>query len=473
MSFISFTSKWLNPAIFAHQSNFEREADTFSWLDRLVNRLENTTRYSWQGFQRPGYESSHRMNYRWFDPRHWMGMATPENSEEIYGDIADFEQEPYTGPGLPPFKDRSVAAQRTAAKISNKFIARIHVPDSYTQPEPALLQSPEPIEPAQEIQFSRATSLDNNTVSGPGPVAMPHIAAPSNIDVTNPDTDFILQTPGYGEIPGIETEKGRDPKPQAIKHYSPISDRIHSAVAQFVDKVYRVIPGLSADNQDITHPGHASIGAFINMYFGNKQISPLSRLSPGIHEAEFPGGIGLAPTTQGQGFSDEQTSAALPWTGVQEHNAAQFEDRAFLPFYAPDRPAQSFNFSYEIAEQPYAEPSPFTLPVPVSGAVPFQQATEAAAPAFPVSSPVSTGSGINSGPVYLAMAPLLRSMPAELALRPMPEELREGTSETEEEPAETEEQQEQAYDPEALATEVYAIIKRRILIEKERSRGSI
>ena len=70
------------------------------------------------------------------------------------------------------------------------------------------------------------------------------------------------------------------------------------------------------------------------------------------------------------------------------------------------------------------------------------------------------------------MAPLLRPMPAELALRPMPEELRDtGTAESAEET--TTQQREPAYDPEVVAAEVYAIIKRRILVEKERSRGSI
>jgi hypothetical protein len=474
MGFMSHSSKWLHPTMFPNQSRLENEGQRFSWVDRLVGRLENTSRYSSRGFQRPGLESARPLSYRWFDPRYWMVSPRPEDFTD-YGNANDMDAPEFIAQEVPQNIVMARPVRQAPAGIPRRFnrqdgnlmTGMENIPA--TEPMPAMQEgSPLP---------TTVVRVSSDRIAGPSgpsivraPAAMPHVA-PATLEnnEVQPAGSFHVQEEPLNNSPA---------EPQPVKHRGPLAAAIHKAMTRFMGTLDKSKAISSHSEPGAIQRRSDSINSFVERHSGSGFMPATVAMSqePPAPGASYPMEDAV-PLERHEDFSGQrfplmEFSRPPEEAGFEE---SLHEDNASLPFYAPSRQSSDL-FARESSADSYYQPASFALPVPAADA-----ASPAFAQGFPAAMAAAANAGmtapgnIGSGPVHLAMAPLLRPLPPELGGRREMPLLRENPfeTETEEESTETEEQREPEYDPEVLATEVYAIIKRRILVEQERSRGSI
>ncbi|OGO14516.1 MAG: hypothetical protein A2Z02_04015 [Chloroflexi bacterium RBG_16_48_7] len=268
----------------------------------------------------------------------------------------------------------------------------------------------------------------------------------------------------YDVLPGVNKEENAITQLAEIKHKSTVAGKIQGALSRFFNNMNKTdaVPG-SARISDPEKPAN-TFQPFLKKYFSNKFDYSGNDVSPEFREQAFESYFNMENPVVPQitGLPGDSADVLLQGIASQPEYSA-FESVASIPPYV----ANENNMILPFADSQPAVAQAFSINSPFSASALYAPANLPAA-----AGNIAHVNGISQGAAYLAMAPLLRPMPAELALRPMPEELRDtGTAESAEET--TTQQREPAYDPEVVAAEVYAIIKRRILVEKERSRGSI
>jgi len=464
--FFNLTAKWLNTSLYSKQSQLENEGKNYYWLRSLVNRLEHPSNFFLSGFQRNGYEATRSVKYRWFDPRYWMEPDIPDEINEA--DSIDTEITPaeVTGKkvrqplsGIREIQKNTAAMMQKYSRGSNfKF-------DIIPAGKPEL----HPVEPLSSII---QTGNDSLMLTANTPVMdIPSIPAnvPGNNDFTFPVVPLPVSETEYpsgtapvllpAEIQGGEKDViEKEPGLQEIWNEGPIARKIENSIKQLIKSIYKKESNRIYRSTDDSHRQGSFVTQFLRKFFKNvdnyseyeepvlpesqMQEQPILHNKPVISQEK-----GIFPDIVAESPSE---IPAEPGYGLNEFGAS-------IPF---EISAESgVNMPFRQFNQP-AEPS---LPLPV----PVMESSSAENSFIPqVAMPALSASGKSSGPVYLAMAPLLR---------PMPEELRGGEEDTQpasEAQVEQESANEPEYDPEQLAAEVYSIIKRRLLIEQERSRGS-
>ena len=456
-AFLNTSLRWMKPWLHSDCSQFERTETKYRWLDQLIDRLNHPTISILWNVKNKNRGSREAVKYSWFDPNNRIPPMSSADTDRLDVIGTDSKQQ----------KNEDDSTFQLAAKIAGKYIV---------DPSPTIVthtmtgQTEEPFGASPQISDNGWPSplnelgmairayqkglmqnpVDRQIINTERPPDVTYI--PSNLSGP-PDDDDKLPFRGKVSQSHIENlhEAGQVVKPFLKKYVSKYVLHENDGQGIFEQQASELPP----INEKTSALPRQNILGRPKVYLYEKQLVKKFDSKYVFHEND------------GQREFDQEASelppVAVKASGLRRQNTFK-ESNDDLYGNLPSSPFDTIPVT--------GQDNHCLKFIPVSA-----QVLSSAAQALNItdtstignfSSPTSSISPASfNGPVHLAMAPVGRPQPAGTDIA---RSLIEVTTETTGEPAEASRSE---YEPAALAEEVYSILRRRLLIEKERTCGRL